>query len=149
VTDPSSEPKGEASRDPWAPGPVVLTVVAGALLLPLFALFVHRLGELPPSHPTAARIQPSLSRLEAQVEVSRALLQKNDGRGALALLLPLNAGNPDNPSVLNNLCVAYGILGKRNEAVAACTRCLEIDPNHRLAKANLNWVRQLPENSAP
>jgi predicted Zn-dependent protease len=128
---------------------VSLTVAAGVLLLPLVALFVHRLGEVPPSRPTASRVEPSLSRLEAQVEVSRALLQKNDGRGALALLLPLNAENPDNPSVLNNLCVAYGILGKRQEAVSACTRCLAIDANHQLAKANLNWVRQLPETSAP
>jgi predicted Zn-dependent protease len=122
---------------------------AGVLVLPMIALFVHRFGEVPPSRSSAPRVQPALSRLDAQVEVSRTLLQKNDARGALALLLPLNAESPDHPSVLNNLCVAYGMLGKRNEAVAACARCLELDSNHQLAKANLNWVRQLPETSAP
>jgi len=115
----------------------------------MIALFVHRLGEASPQRLTAPRVESTQSRLDAQVDASRVFLQKNDGRGALALLLPLSVENPDNPPVLNNLCVAYGILGKRKEAVAACTRCLEIDPSHQLAKANLNWVKQLPETSAP
>ena len=115
----------------------------------MIALFVHRFGEPPPKRSSAPLVEPSQDRLAAQVEVTRALLQKNDGQGALALLLPLNAEHPDNPSVLNNLCVAYGILGKRAAAVATCARCLQIDPNHQLAKANLHWVEHLPETSAP
>lgn len=126
-----------------------LAAVALVLLLPMIALFVHRFGEPPSKRPSAPFGEASQTRLAAQVELTRALLQKNDGRGALALLLPLNAENPDNPAVLNNLCVAYGILGKRSDAVAACTRCLKIDPNHQLAKANLHWVERLPETSAP
>lgn len=149
MTAPSADPKGEPSVDPWSPTPVTLTAIALVLLLPMVALFVHRCGEVPATRPSALPLESRPGRLAAQIEVTRALLQKNDGRGALALLLPLSADNPDNPAVLNNLCVAYGLLGKRNAAVAACTRCLQIDPNHQLAKANLNWVEHLTESLAP
>ena len=47
----------------------------------------------------------------------------------------------------NNLCVAYGLLGRKADAVAACQRALEKEPANQLARNNLSWVRTLAESS--
>jgi hypothetical protein len=49
--------------------------------------------------------------------------------------------------VHNNLCVAYGMLQRKDEAVASCQHALKIDPNNQLGKNNLGWVSGIKVNT--
>jgi hypothetical protein len=57
--------------------------------------------------------------------------------------------NPQSFAVHNNLCVAHGILSHRDDAVAACQRALEIEPDNQLAKNNLGWVSGIAAPAVP
>ncbi len=54
-------------------------------------------------------------------------------------LLLLDANNP---TAYNNMCSSYNILGEFENAIKACNRALEIDPNFERAKNNLKWIKQ-------
>jgi Flp pilus assembly protein TadD len=77
------------------------------------------------------------------IDAARQLLDKNDARESLPLLQRSEELKPDAFAVHNNFCVAYGMLGQRDDAVVACERAVEIDPASQLAKNNLNWVSGL------
>jgi tetratricopeptide (TPR) repeat protein len=76
-----------------------------------------------------------------QIELARTLLDAGKARESIVLLERCNQLQPNAVAVHNNFCVAYGILERRDEAVTACRRALEIDPANQLAKNNLRWVR--------
>lgn len=82
-------------------------------------------------------------------EVDRALASSRDllrDRRAEESLLPLARAlklQPDNAAVHNNLCVAYGQLGQKERAIAACRRALELQPSFERARNNLRWVSSL------
>lgn len=94
----------------------------------------------------AARLGPeglAAAEYAEQIELARTLL--ND-RKASESLVPLERAQrlrPDAFAVHNNFAVAYGILERRQEAIAAGQRALEIEPDNQLAKNNLAWVRGL------
>ena len=50
---------------------------------------------------------------------------------------------PNNAVVLNNLCAAYNDLGKWQDAIQACSKALELEPDFKLAKNNLKWARKM------
>jgi hypothetical protein len=74
------------------------------------------------------------------IDMARQMLDKNEARESLPLLQRSEELKPDAFAVHNNLCVAYGMLGQRDDAVVACERAVEINPSSQLAKNNLNWV---------
>ena len=56
----------------------------------------------------------------------------------------LHAGDPKNATLYNNICAAYNTLGKYQpqEAIKACGRAIEINPNFDLDKNNLNLAKK-------
>jgi Flp pilus assembly protein TadD len=77
------------------------------------------------------------------IEAARQMLDKGEARESLPLLQRSEELKPEAFAVHNNFCVAYGMLGQREDAVVACERAIEIDPASRIAKNNLNWVSGL------
>lgn len=49
--------------------------------------------------------------------------------------------NPNNVDAYNNMCVAYNNLKDWENAILAGKKALAIDPNHQLAKNNLEWAK--------
>jgi hypothetical protein len=83
------------------------------------------------------------SRLEHLINQSRTLL---DTRQARASLVPLERARrlaPDTFAVQNNLCVAYGMLERKQEALESCRRAVAIQPESGRARNNLAWVETL------
>lgn len=71
-----------------------------------------------------------------------ALLNQGKPGDSLPLLERCREERPDDFAVHNNLCVAYGMLERRNEAVVACRRALALESN-KLARSNLAWVSRI------
>lgn len=82
-----------------------------------------------------------------QIALSQQLLQGGRARESLVPLERARRLRPQAFAVHNNLCFAYGLLGRKRDAVAACQRALQQEPANQLARNNLSWVRKLPESS--
>jgi tetratricopeptide (TPR) repeat protein len=57
--------------------------------------------------------------------------------------------NPNSAIANNNICCAQIHLGAYDEAIAACSRALEIAPSYRLAYGNLGWAYEEAAKNAP
>jgi Tfp pilus assembly protein PilF len=88
-----------------------------------------------------------LAEFGSQIALSQQLLQGGSARESLVPLERARRLRPQAFAVHNNLCFAYGLLGRKADAVAACQRALEQEPDNQLARNNLSWVRKLTENS--
>jgi Flp pilus assembly protein TadD len=91
------------------------------------------------TEPAVARPQDP-AEFDRQLALALTLLNVGNARASLAPLERCRQLQPDAFAVHNNLCVAYGLLERGSEAVAACRRAVEIDPGSQLAKNNLGWV---------
>jgi Flp pilus assembly protein TadD len=78
-----------------------------------------------------------------QLNLARSLLDANKAQEALVPLERCRQEQPEAFAVHNNLCVAYGILQRKDEAVAACQHALQIEPTNQLGKNNLAWVSSI------
>jgi Flp pilus assembly protein TadD len=102
-----------------------------------------------PSPPAGATTTPSAEYL-AQLELGKSLLDANEAEAALAPLERARRQQPEAFAVHNNLCVAYGMLQRRDEAIASCQHALTIEAGNQLGKNNLAWVSGLkPAPPAP
>jgi Flp pilus assembly protein TadD len=90
--------------------------------------------------PTTAAPKPPSAEYVQQLELGRALLAANKAHEALAPLERARLEQPEAFAVHNNLCVAYGMLERKDEAVASCQHALTIEPGNQLGKNNLGWV---------
>jgi Tfp pilus assembly protein PilF len=132
----------------------VVAGVAVVLLVPLVLLVLKRSPAptaVPPAVPAKAVPVASApaSAFEQDIELARTLL---DAKKPIESLVPLDRAqraNPNSFAVYNNQCVAYGMLERRDEAVAACRRALAIDPNNQLGKNNLAWVAGIKPGAKP
>jgi Flp pilus assembly protein TadD len=93
--------------------------------------------------PAAVAQKPPSAEYLVQLELARSLLDANKAQEALAPLERCRLEQPEAFAVHNNLCVAYGILQRKAEAVAACEHALKIDPTNQLGKNNLGWVSSI------
>jgi Flp pilus assembly protein TadD len=87
---------------------------------------------------------PELGSARVENESLR-LISAHQPRGALTLLEPQLKLDPGNAQLWCNTCVAHGLLRQRQEAVAACSRAVALQPFTPLFVNNLAWVRSLPE----
>jgi Tfp pilus assembly protein PilF len=127
------------------PRKFIVAGVAVVLLVPLVLLVLKR-SPAPPTEPIAAA---PASAVDQDIDLARTLL---DAQKPLESLVPLERAeraNPNSFAVYNNRCVAYGMLERREEAVAACVRALQIDPNNQLGKNNLAWVAGIKPGAKP
>jgi len=85
---------------------------------------------------------------QEQIALSQQLLQLGSARESLVPLERARRARPQAFAVHNNLCFAYGLLRRKDEAVRACERALELEPANQLARNNLRWVRTLAASSA-
>ena len=90
-----------------------------------------------------AQDQPVLASCYNAAAEGKVLLGERAGQRTARLV------RPEDARVHNNLCVAYGLLGRRGDAVAACQRALRLDPTMTRAANNLRWVSSLPERPTP
>jgi Flp pilus assembly protein TadD len=121
-----------------APGTAIVVVAAVVLLAPLVVLIVTRL-----------RAEPDPAGFEREIERARAALSAKRPRDSLVPLARAARLRPDAFAVHNNYCVAYGLMKRRNEAVSACRRALQIEPANVLARNNLAWVESIEKDSEP
>jgi tetratricopeptide (TPR) repeat protein len=122
------------SRAPW-----LLARVSGALMVGCPLVFVACAN----GADDALTPEEEVEYVES-IDHGRELLAKGDAREGLAALQRSEDLKPNSFAVHNNLCVAYGMLGQRADAVASCERALEIDPNSEIGRNNLKWVSSLP-----
>ena len=101
----------------------------------------------PQPTPAAVAQKPPSAEYLVQIELARKLLDANKAQEALAPLERCRLEQPEAFAVHNNLCVAYGILQRKAEAVASCEHALKIDPNNQLGKNNLSWVSSIKANA--
>jgi len=123
----------------------VVAGVAVVLLIPL-VMFVLKRTPAPPAAPAAAA---PASAFEQDIALARTLIDTGKPRESLVPLERAQRANPNAFAVYNNQCVAYGLLERRDEAVAACKRALEIDPSNQLGKNNLAWVAGIKPGAKP
>ena len=114
----------------------VLGLALALLFAPMCLLFIRRAFEIPSAEARSAEVQRLIAR-------SRALLDAGQARATLTPLERARRLAPDAFAVQNNLCVAYGILDRKHEAVERCRRAVALDPNDRLARNNLAWVESI------
>jgi tetratricopeptide (TPR) repeat protein len=124
-------------------GPRLAIVLLGAcvLLAPPILLLVQRAGADPGARARGAEF-------DQYIERARILLDAGKARESLIPIERARRLSPDAFAVYTNSCVAYGILARKEEAVLACQRALEIEPGNQLAKNNLAWVQGLPSSEA-
>ena len=116
---------------------------AGLLVLALFPLlFLAEQRIARGSSSTQAEAE-----FKSEIALSEQLLRGKSARESLVPLERARRLRPQAFAVHNNLCVAYGLLGRKAEAVAACQRALGKEPANQLARNNLSWVRTLAESS--
>jgi len=90
-----------------------------------------------------------ISRLEASVKASPtfdnylnlglAYLDNNQPEKSLGPLAKARDLRPDSAVIYNDLGVAYNLLKRYDEGIAACRRAIRLDPTFQLAKNNLKW----------
>lgn len=116
--------------------PALAAALAVFLLTPPGLLLARRAFERATPEARAAELDRLIAR-------SRQLLGAGDARASLAPLERARRQSPDSFAVQNNLCVAYGMLERKHEAVERCRRALELSPDDRLARSNLAWVESI------
>jgi Flp pilus assembly protein TadD len=138
-----------------------LLAAGGALVLvPPVWLFIEQGNSAPAVTAPAptVQVQPSVAaqpkplppEFERQLEQTRAQLDAKKPEESLASLERLVKEQPNSFAVQTNLCVAYGMLGRRDDAVRACQRAAALEPNNQLGKNNLAWVSGIkPPSAAP
>lgn len=107
----------------------------GFLIIPL--LFLYFKAAPPRSEPRMA--VKDLSAYNNYINLAAGFINSNQPEKSLEPLEKAKALNPDSAVVYNNLGVAYILLGRIDEGIAACRRAVELDPAFQLAKNNLNW----------
>lgn len=85
-----------------------------------------------------AEIKPGTINEDALLKLSLELYTNGDFEGCVEICKKIIALNPNNSLAYNNMCSAYNNLNKTDEAMTACTRALQIDPNFTRARNNLN-----------
>jgi Flp pilus assembly protein TadD len=116
------------------------------LLAPLVTLVVHRI-RIPVS--VSQKNEEIEHTVAAALQESQRLLQANQAEKSLVYIQRVLAISPNNAPAYNNLCVAYGLLGQRAKAVAACNRAVSLEPSNERARNNLRWVSSLSERATP
>jgi hypothetical protein len=120
---------------------VVVMVLAFVVAFPPLLLLVWSLGADPGAAAAAVEFGPHIER-------ARVLLAAGKARESLVPIERARRLIPEAFPVHNNLCVAYGLLKRKAEAVAACQHALTIEPSNQLAKNNLAWVQGIAEETA-
>lgn len=130
-------PRRTARRDRARPSPrragteVAMTSRPGLRLRwsgPILGVLVMLLGGCA-SHP---RGSPAALQLRFGIEMA----QRGLWREAAFRFDQARELEPGNPTVLNNLAVAYEALGRFEDAAATYQRALEVDPNNKLVRRN-------------
>jgi Tfp pilus assembly protein PilF len=134
----SGKSRGRSIVD--APKAGLLVFVAVVLLLPPVTLLVKRLG--------GGEID-EVAEFNREIELARTALDAGKARQSLVPLARAERLRPNAFPVHNNLCVAYGVLGRKREAVASCRRALQIEPGNQLARNNLKWVEGIQGAERP
>ncbi len=90
----------------------------------------------------ADRLQKIQGTTDADLLLNTGLEFYNQGLYELCISTTILAteADPTNAQAYNNICSAYNKLGKWDEAINYCQKALEVDPEHELAKNNLNWA---------
>jgi tetratricopeptide (TPR) repeat protein len=145
TADPAEAPPTAAAPDgadrarQWLSGArrrLVLGLALALLLAPQALLFMRRATAAPSAEARSAEVDRLIAR-------SRALLDSGQARASLTPLERARRLAPDAFAVQNNLCVAYGMLDRKDEAVERCRRAVALDPDDRLARNNLAWVESI------
>jgi hypothetical protein len=130
---------GERARR-WFGGsrrrPVLAAGLAAFVLAPPSLLLARHALDTPSPEARSAELDRLIAR-------SRQLLDAGQARASLTPLERARRHSPDSFAVQNNLCVAYGMLERKQEAVERCRRAVELSPDDRLARNNLAWVESI------
>jgi hypothetical protein len=127
---PARQGRSRAGRRGWR------SLLLIPLLAPLALLLARRAFDAPSAEARSAEVERLIAR-------SRSLLDAGQARASLTPLVRARRLAPDAFAVQNNLCVAYGMLDRKHEAVERCRRAVELDPSDRLARNNLAWVESI------
>jgi Tfp pilus assembly protein PilF len=93
---------------------------------------------------------PENVRRNSMIDLSQRLLRAGDAERALPVLLQADSIGFKNELVQNNLCVAFNMLRRYEEAMEACRIALVLKPDFVLAQNNLQWARShLPQGGKP
>lgn len=84
---------------------------------------------------------------DAMLKLSLQLYMNGDFEGCVEICKKIIGINPNSALAYNNMCSAYNNLNKTDEAMTACTRALQIDPNFTRARNNLNIAINKKRNS--
>lgn len=91
-------------------------------------------------------LRPSVPDIPPEVRVQSLLDQSQQAMASarpeqsLAVMLEASRIDPKNQAVQNNLCVAFTLLKRYDEGIAACEAALLLKPGFQLARNNLAWA---------
>ena len=124
--------------------PLIIVLVGLMLVLPVsfLAIKTWASGEKV-ARPTtieqleaAAKTTPSFGNY---IDLSAAYINNRQPEKSLEPLAKAHLLRPKNAVVYNNFGVAYILLKRYDEGIAACRKAINLDPTFQLAKNNLNW----------
>ena len=125
---------------------IIITAVVLILLLPLiFLLFKTApdwaVGKMSPEEKINKLEKNAISVPIFGNYIDLAIAYINNGQPAKSLepLEQAKSLQPKSAVVYNNLGVAYNLLKRYDEGIAACRQAIRLDPNFQLAKNNLKW----------
>jgi tetratricopeptide (TPR) repeat protein len=126
--------------------PIIIAIVLFILVLPL-AFLVFKTAPVWSGKKTSPRL--TIRQLEDAAKsapsfgnylnLSVAYINSHQPEKSLAPLEMAKKINPRSAVVYNNFGVAYLLLKRYDEGIAACRKAIELDPSFQLAKNNLNW----------
>ena len=88
--------------------------------------------------------QKNFAAQTAQRYLTEGLQQYDLGKyeKSIALNIQVLRIKPDNAEAYNTICAAYNQMRKWPDAIKACTKAIDLNPDYNLAKNNLAWARK-------
>jgi tetratricopeptide (TPR) repeat protein len=126
--------------------PIIITIVILILGLPLVFLLFSTTpywsgGKMSPAEKISQLEEgvKSSPTFDNYLNLGLAYLNNSQPEKSLDPLAKARDLRPDSAVIYNNLGVAYNLLKRYDEGIAACRQAIRLDPTFQLAKNNLKW----------
>ncbi|PKV49793.1 superkiller protein 3 [Aquimarina sp. MAR_2010_214] len=117
------------------------------LVIPLTIFFVitiknkNKIEEATSNNSTTIIDQKNLAQENKLINKAIECINQKKYKESIDINLEVLSLNPNNKYAYNNIGFAYGSLKQWDIGIEYCSKAIELDPNFKLAKNNLNWMK--------